>query len=172
MVFLHSDVMANRYLQRYYDNHRFKRVDVVTPLSVAHSNSMYDKSKGLTHTFIHTNKGGKDDNVRLIGDVEICMSSDPSVTSEFSPMYRSQLRNGLVNSKGAGSTGLSDEQLMDSIPCNVKFEREDAEAISRQSLDRLSASIESSKKFSEIQSPKDIQTPSADVSSSDTSTAS
>lgn len=167
-MFLHSDVMANRYLQRYYDNHRFKRVDVVTPLSVAHSNSMYDKSKGLTHTFIHTAKGEKDDNVRLIGDVEICMSNDPSVTSEFSPIYRAQLRNGLVNSKGAGLTGLTDDQLMDSIPCNVKFEREDAEAISRQSLDRLTSSIESSKKFPEIQSPKDTETPPTATPPSDT----
>lgn len=172
MVFLHSDIMANRYLQRYYDNHRFKRVDVSTPLSVAHSNSMYDKSKGLTHTFIHTNKGHKDDIVRLIGDVEICMSNDLSVTSEFSPMYRAQLRNGLVNSKGAGPTGLTDEQLMNSIPCNVKFEREDADAISRQSLDRLSASIEFSKRFSETQPPKDTATSSAAVPSSDTPPAS
>ena len=168
-------MIRNAYYQRYFADaslDKDKQILAIDSASVVRSNSMYDKNKGLTHTFIHSNKGGKDDKVRLIGDVEICMSNDPSVTSEFSPMYRAQLRTGLVNSKGAGPTGLTDEQLMLSIPCNVKFEREDADAISRQSLDMLSASIESSKKFSETQSPKDTETPPADVPPSDTPSAS
>lgn len=137
-------MIRNRYYQRYFsrpntDGDKF--IDASTPQSVAFSNALYDSSKGLTHTFLHTDKGQPDDVVRLIGDVEICMSSDPSVTSQFSPMYRSQLRAGLVNAKGGDSPGLSDEQLLSSVPCNVKLERNEIDVVSRQQMDSLNSTL-------------------------------
>lgn len=118
------------------------------------SNSLYDKSKGLTHYFLHTNKGKEDDNVRLICDVEIAMSNSEAVTSEFSPEYRQKLAMGLASAKGSGPTGLTDEQLMDSVPCNVQLERDEISAFSRSQLDTLEASVRSSKRLSET--PKDF----------------
>lgn len=129
--------MATSYSKRYFDGHVFKRQSVVTPASINRSNSMYDNNKGLTHTFLHTNKGSKDDSVRLIGDVEICMSQDLAVTSEFSPIYRNNLRNGLISAKGDGPTGLNDDELLNSVPCNVKLEREEAVEVAKNNIDSV-----------------------------------
>ncbi len=79
------------------------------------SNYLYDQNKGKTHDFIHTNKGSEDDVCRLISDVEICMSNDPSVTSYYPSEYRQSLLNAI---KGMGSksqfSGLSDDQILES----------------------------------------------------------
>lgn len=94
--------------------------DFVTENDKLYSDYLYDQNKGKTHDFIHTNKGSDDDVCRLISDVEICMSNDPSVTSFYPPEYRQSLMNAI---KGMGSksqfSGLSDDQILESgIRCS------------------------------------------------------
>lgn len=106
----------NNYKQRNYGSRGIIHEDhVLTKEDVAYSNMLYDQNKGKTHDFLHTNKGADDDVVRLISDVEICMSNDPSVTSYYSPEYRQSLYNSI---KGMGSksqfVGLSDDEILDS----------------------------------------------------------
>ena len=128
--------MSNIYKQR-----NFSKRNVIVPsladteTAVIHSNTLYDKNKGLTHYFLHTHKGKEDDEVRLIGDVEIAMSQSESVTSEFSPEYRQKLAMGLASAKGSGSSGLTDEQLMESVPCNVLLERDEISRFVKSEID-------------------------------------
>lgn len=92
----------------------------LTAEDVAFSNFIYDQNKGKTHDFLHTNKGFDDDVVRFISDVEICMSTDPSVVSYYPSEYRQSLFNAI---KGMGSktqfSGLTDDEILASgIKCH------------------------------------------------------
>lgn len=108
------------YKQRNYGSRGIIHEDrILTKEDVLYSNMLYDQNKGKTHDFIHTNKGHDDDTVRLISDVEICMSTDPSVASYYPPEYRQSLYNAI---KGVGSksqfAGLSDDEILASgIKC-------------------------------------------------------
>lgn len=110
----------NNYKQRNYGSRGIVHENyILTKEDVAFSNMIYDQNKGKTHDFIHTNKGHEDDVVRLISDVEICMSTDPAVASYYPPEYRQALYSAI---KGMGSksqfTGLSDDQILESgIKC-------------------------------------------------------
>lgn len=57
------------------------------------SNFMYDTNKGITH-IIYTDDNG---DCRIVSDVEICMTDDPSVTSLFSSEYVNNLRNTILS---------------------------------------------------------------------------
>lgn len=135
--------MSNIYKQR-----NFSKRNVIVPslvdteTAVILSNTLYDKNKGLTHFFLHTHKGKEDDEVRLIGDVEIAMSQSEAVTSEFSPEYRQKLAMGLASAKGSGPSGLTDEQLMESVPCNVQLERDEIANFAKSEIDSLDSLAE------------------------------
>lgn len=130
--------MSNIYKQRNFSKRNVIAPSLVdTETAVILSNSLYDKNKGLTHYFLHTHKGKEDDEVRLIGDVEIAMSQSEAVTSEFSPEYRQKLAMGLASAKGSGPTGLTDEQLMESVPCNIQLERDEIANFAKSEIDSL-----------------------------------
>lgn len=156
--------MANYFKQRNFDGHLNKgyRIDNSINKEPKHlnaSNALYDQNAGLTHAFLHTNKGQPDDEVRLIGDVEICMSNAPEVTSVFSPEYRNRLRMGLVDTKGATPSGLTDEQLMEAVPCNVQFERDEIASFSKTSIGALDREAKLIKKDLEKDSPASSPSP-------------
>lgn len=130
--------MANRYKQRNFGAHHSCVPVFECPReSLEFSNSLYDKNKGLTHYFLHTAHGEKDDEVRLIGDVEIAMSQSPAVTSEFSPDYRQKLAMGLMSQHGSGPSGLTDEQLFTSVPSNVALERDEIANLAKSEINSL-----------------------------------
>lgn len=111
---------VNQYKLRNFKQKQPPVFDFVTENDKLYSDYLYDQNKGKTHDFIHTNKGFDDDVCRLISDVEICMSNDPSVTSFYPPEYRQSLMNAI---KGMGSksqfSGLSDDQILESgIRCS------------------------------------------------------
>lgn len=55
------------------------------------SNMMYDQHKGISHALLPYpgNRAG----TRYVGDVEICMSPDPNITSRFSAEHRDMVKN-------------------------------------------------------------------------------
>ena len=57
------------------------------------SNAMYDANVGITHIIIENPDGSH----RIVSDVEICMTTDPNITSRFSPEYRAQLKNTILS---------------------------------------------------------------------------
>ena len=150
--------MSNIYKQRNFSKRNLIAPSLVdTETAVILSNSLYDKNKGLTHYFLHTNKGKDDDEVRLICDVEIAMSQSVAVTSEFSPEYRQKLAMGLASAKGPGPSGLTDEQLMDSVPCNVQLERDEIANFAKSEIDSLD-SLASRVKAPKTTSPSPTET--------------
>lgn len=156
--------MVNYFKQRNFDGHLDKGYFVdnsinTEPKHLNASNALYDQNAGLTHAFLHTNKGQSDDEVRLIGDVEICMSNAPEVTSVFSTEYRNRLRMGLVDTKSATPSGLTDEQLMESVPCNVQFERDEIASFSKTTIGALDREAKLIEKYLEKDSPSSSPSP-------------
>lgn len=115
------DFFMNNYKQRNYGDRGIIHFPVtLSKEDYFYSNMLYDQNKGKTHDFLHTNKGGDDDFCRIISDIEICMSTDPSVTSFYPAEYRQSLMNSI---KGMGSksqfSGLSDDEILESgIRCH------------------------------------------------------
>lgn len=161
--------MSNIYKQRNFSKRNVIAPSLVdTETAVILSNSLYDKNKGLTHYFLHTHKGKDDDVVRLICDVEIAMSQSEAVTSEFSPEYRQKLAMGLASAKGSGPTGLTDKQLMDSVPCNVQFERDELANFAKSEIDSLDSLAARVKPTETIpSSPTETAPPTPPATSSD-----
>jgi hypothetical protein len=157
--------MGNSFYKRNFDGHldcgRMDRRLNNSPEHVAFSNSLYDRNKGITHTFLHTSKGEKDDIVRLVCDVEIAMSQDPSITSEFSSMYQRNIAERLVRPASLSSPALSDDELLKSVPSNVGLERDE---ISRLSRNQLEIAVIESKRFQEASKDNSSETTPADNS--------
>ena len=109
--------------------------------AMAVSNTLYDHNRGITHAFIHTNKGSDDDKVRLVCDVELAMSSSLDVRTVVSPEMQQRLRLGLTNQPKTGSPGLSDDQLVSSMPANFGLERDESVNLLRHELRSLDRSI-------------------------------
>lgn len=106
----------NNYKRRNYGDRGISHSPtVLSKDDYLYSNMIYDQNKGKTHDFLHTNKGSDDDFCRIISDVEICMSTDPSVASYYPAEYRQSLMNSI---KGMGSksqfSGLSDDEILES----------------------------------------------------------
>lgn len=107
--------MVNRFKERNFSVPNDNCTQLREDLDYSFSNFLYDCNKGVTHDFLHTNKGASDDFCRIISDVEICMSNDPSVTSFYPAEYRQSLMNSI---KGLGTksqfSGLSDDAILES----------------------------------------------------------
>lgn len=140
--------MINRYKLRNYDCHHdngyrppvFEASDVQKAQVI--SDSLYDRNVGVTHCFLHTNKGAEDDRVRLVCDVELAMSTSEDIRSLVSPEMQSRLRLGLQNQPKTNSASLSDDQLMRSVPANFGLERDEMAAIAKSQLDCLAAHMD------------------------------
>lgn len=88
----------NRFKLRNFDSHHDGGMKIPSvELSLDESDRLYEQNRGLTHAFVHTNRGSDDDVVRLISDVEIIHGSDLSVKSMFPPEYRQRLRSALLS---------------------------------------------------------------------------
>lgn len=122
----------NNYKQRNYGDRGIVHSPVIfSKEDYLYSNMLYDQNKGKTHDFLHTNKGSDDDFCRIISDVEICMSTDPSVTSFYPSEYRQSLMNSI---KGLGSkssfSGLTDDQILESgIRCHNAYELDESASV-------------------------------------------
>lgn len=140
--------MINRYKLRNYDCHHdngyrppvFEASDVQKAQVI--SDSLYDRNVGVTHCFLHTNKGAEDDRVRLVCDVELAMSTSEDIRSLVSPEMQSRLRLGLQNQPKTNAASLSDDQLMRSVPANFGLERDEMAAIAKSQLDYLAAHMD------------------------------
>lgn len=114
----------NRYKLRNFDDHHDKKrfysaSDLTSGLSV--SNGQYDISKGITHSYITTPTGK-----HLIGDVELCMSMDPSVLAIISPTEQSLLRMQITRNPPQRHS-FSDDDLIASVVPTYGVERSDVD---------------------------------------------
>ncbi len=115
--------------------------DSIDDSSFTFTNSMYDAHKGVTH-ILHHYDDLNPSAVRYVGDVEIAMTSNDSITSLFSSEHRANLRNQIHSLKKNGSSGLTDEQL-GQFPTNVSYERDEVVKVARSSLSEYNKTVKS-----------------------------
>lgn len=87
------------------------------------SNAMHDRNRGVTHFYLPQEGSAP----RIISDVEIAFSPDPSVSSHFSYEHRERLANRVVASHIPN--GMTDESLVDVVAGNASFERSEISRI-------------------------------------------
>lgn len=153
----------NLWKKRNFDTH-LDGYTAYRPMSdsdFVHSNTMYDMNKGITHAFVHTARGSDHDFVRLVSDVEICMSNDPEIMATFTHEYRSNLRNALMSAPRSPVTpALSDDELMSNGPCPTNLERDEISALARDQIDRLDDASMSFLRSQRRDAPSDQPQPS------------
>lgn len=116
-----------KWISRYYANKsrsRFQLSEEHEKKQIAFSNSMYDKHKGISH-FLQRYTDNTDV-VRFCGDVEISMSTHPSVTSLFSRDHRTMLKSQLQSQARSPQTGQpSDSDLLKNGAIPINLERDE-----------------------------------------------
>lgn len=120
---------VNRYKLRNFDNHHkdgfhslYSQSCDRTP-DIAVSNAIYDRNRMITHGFIKTGIS-----TRLVCDVELAMSSDPSVRSVISPDAQRNLRMAISHAPSP-SASVPDSELIESVVPVYGVERSDAIAM-------------------------------------------
>lgn len=133
--------MKNRFKERNFSVYNDNTTPIREDLDYSFSNFLYDQNKGVTHDFVHTNKGNPDDFCRLVGDIEICMSNDELIRSNYPPEYREKLK-AAINGMGTLSkpSGLTDDQILESgIRCHESYELDESAVV----VSRLSDTLQS-----------------------------
>lgn len=131
------------------------------------SNAMHDRNRGVTHFYLPQEGSAP----RIISDVEIAFSPDPSVSSHFSYEHRERLANRVVASHVPN--GMTDDALADVVAGNASFERSEISRMGDEmfkGLNSLSSSdISIDEKVKTLQDSSDQSSPSGDQDSSDQS---
>lgn len=133
----------NRYKSRNFDNHHVgfsahmatvaeSNIKLLEQDVVA-SNRLYDMNVGKTHMFVTMPDGQK----RLVLDVEMAYSNDPSVSSMLPREFRAALQNGLVSQPRIKSNNLSDEQLLSGLRQTFGRETFESVAIAKDVIDSM-----------------------------------
>ena len=88
-----------------------KSINLPAPkIDSSFSDSLYDVNKGITHVLLRYSDSKA---TRYVGDVEICMTNDPNITSYFTQEHRNAIKNQLQNQKRSNvSTQMTDEELL------------------------------------------------------------
>lgn len=130
--------IINRWHERYYVSS--------TPLpyesdDYSFSNMIYDGNKGISHVLLPYFSDSS--STRFVGDVEICMSSDPNITSRFSAEHRDMLRKQLASQPHTPDSVLpspTDDQLIQNGAIQF-LERDEIVAASKFNMSRLDAEL-------------------------------
>lgn len=130
------------------------------------SNMMYDQHKGISHALLPYpgNRAG----TRYVGDVEICMSSDPNITSRFSAVHRDMVKKQLSAQPHTPDSGLpspTDDQLIQNGPIR-SLERDELVMCSKANMARLDSELPhlSPPSVSPIPSPSSVESSKSDKS--------
>lgn len=94
------DVMRNIYFERNYSDAPSLPQDVEA-FDLSESNAMYDEAKFVSFAYVGEMLPDGTKRKRLVGDIELCMSSSKSIRSVVSPDYQEKLRLGLLNQQKA-----------------------------------------------------------------------
>lgn len=113
-----------RNFDHHHDNFSYLDVDDASP-AIAFSNSVYDVSKGITHSFVHIQLDEDTSVTRLVSDVELAFSTDPSIVSICPPMVQSALRQGILNQPRGPVVPATDDELLNSVPDTFPRETSD-----------------------------------------------
>lgn len=162
--------MVNRFKERNFSVPNANFTPIREDLDYSFSNYLYDMNKGITHDFLHTNKGSSDDFCRIIGDVEICMSNDDLIRSNYPSEYREKLK-AAINGMGTPSkpSGLTDDQILESgVRCHEQYELDESATV----VSRLSDSFQSFVDQNSVPEPLPALDQSASSDNSDNSDAS
>lgn len=136
--------MKNRFKERNFSVPNDNKIPFCEDLDYSFSNFLYDQNKGVTHDFVHTNKGNSDDFCRIVGDVEICMSNDELIRSNYPPEYRERLK-AAINGMGTQSkpSGLTDDQILESgIRCHESYELDESAAVVSKLTDTFQSLVD------------------------------
>lgn len=128
------------------------------------SNMMYDQHKGISHALLPY--PGDRVGTRYVGDVEICMSSDPNITSRFSAEHRDMVKKQLSSqphTPDSGSPSPTDDQLIQNGPIR-SLERDELVMCSKANMARLDSELPhlSSSSVSPISSSSSVESPKSE----------
>lgn len=138
--------MKNRFKERNFSVPNDNFTPLRDDLDYSFSNYLYDLNKGITHDFLHTNKGAPDDFCRIIGDVEICMSNDELILSNYPPEYREKLK-AAINGMGSPSkpSCLTDDQILQSgVRCHEAYELDESVSVVSSLSDSFQSLVDQS----------------------------
>lgn len=148
--------IINRWYERYYASS--------TPLpheldDYSFSNMIYDGNKGFSHVLLPYFADSSSS--RFVSDVELCMSSDPNITSRFSSEHRDMIRKQLVSqprTPAVNGPSPTDDQLMQNGAIQ-SLERDEIVAASKSNMARLDAELPymPSPSVSSVSSPSSVQ---------------
>lgn len=130
--------IINRWYERYYASS--------TPLpheldDYSFSNMIYDGNKGVSHVLLPYFADSSSS--RFVSDVELCMSSDPNITSRFSSEHRDMIRKQLASQPRTPAVNgpfPTDDQLMQNGAVQ-SLERDEIVAASKANMSRLDAEL-------------------------------
>lgn len=131
----------NNWFERYYVSKSIEGLSKTAVEDYSFSNMMYDQHKGISHALLPYSENPQV--TRFVSDVEICMTSDPAVTSYFSSQHRDMLKKQLMSqphtlvSDGPHPT---DEQLMENGGI-VSMERDEIVSASKANMSRLDSEL-------------------------------
>lgn len=136
---------SNRYFARNFDNHhddfrgdRQKETSSIIP-DDSFSNTMYDRNRGVS--LFHVPSPNIEGDYRIISDVEIVMSSDPSVTCYFSDQHRQSIMNAIQGApRAAPSRSMTDDELIEYCVPN-DLERDEVTDHVRRCMNKIDGDI-------------------------------
>lgn len=111
------------------------------------SNAMHDRNRGVTHFYLPQEGLAP----RIISDVEIAFSPDPSVSSHFSYEHRERLANRVVASHVPN--GMTDDALVDVVAGNASFERSEISRMGDEMFKGLNSLSSSDSSIDEKEKP-------------------
>lgn len=124
----------------------------------SYSDMMYDDTKGVSCVFLPYASNAS--HTRFVSDVEICMSSDPNITSRFSSEHRDMIKKQLVSqphSSVADGPRPSDAQLMENGGI-VSMERDEIVDAAKHNLNLFTSELSASSSAS-LSSPAQSSEP-------------
>lgn len=145
---------SNRYVIRNFDSHhenfrgdrQQQDSQVVTDNSF--SDTMYDRNRGVS--LFHVPNPYKEGEFRIISDVEIVMSSDPSVACYFSDQHRQSLMNAIQGApRAAPPRSMTDDELIEYCVPN-DLERDEVTDHVRRCMNKIDGDIKDSIKQDEF----------------------
>lgn len=114
--------MRNIYFERNFSDAPSLPMDKEA-FDVSESNAMYDEAKFISLGYVEEMLPDGTTRKRLVGDVELCMSSSPSIRSVVSPDYQQKLKLGLLNQqKSAPRQGRhsDDDLIAEYVPTDLE----------------------------------------------------
>lgn len=130
--------MKNRYKATNFSDAPAVPVDDTSFSGIEISDSIYDAHRNISHAFVPETLPDGTSLMRVVSDVELCMSASPEIRSVVSSEYQQRLREGLLNQpRQSPRTGhVSDDDLIDHV-IPQGLEHDESAVLAKMALDSI-----------------------------------